>query len=152
MAAEPTRSSHTPASAFVTELEYPPVEPAMALDRRESAELAPIREAVVTCAVAEGLLRGMLVRLDFSADELLVRHLSDLERSLDAIAEKRLGHPSLQHLAAARDALLAACSAFDPWRFSTDPEYSHLPLFQRESLRLLETASSEREAAAAHLP
>jgi hypothetical protein len=110
-----------------------------------------IEEALVSCAAAEGLLRGMLVRLDFSADELLARHLSEFEDALDVIEKNGLRHPSVEHLRAARDALHAACSAFDPWRFSSDPEYSHLPLFQRESLRLLETVQAEREAASAQL-
>jgi hypothetical protein len=93
----------------------------------------------------------MLVRLDFSAEYLLTRHLSEFESTLDTIAERGLRHPSIEHLAAARKALRAACSAFDPWRFSSDPEHSHLPLFQRESLRLLDAARSAREAAAAQL-
>jgi hypothetical protein len=93
----------------------------------------------------------MLVRLDFSADDLLTRHLMEFESALDAISERGLNHACVPHLTNAHDALRAACTAFDPWRFSSDPEYSHLPLFQREALRLLDAARSEREAAAAEL-
>jgi hypothetical protein len=110
-----------------------------------------LQEALISCAAAEGMLRGMLVRLDFSADELLARHLDELESTLEEINKKGGAHPSLEHLRAANDALHAADTAFASWRFSTDPERSHLPLFQRESLRLLDEARSAREAAAAAL-
>jgi hypothetical protein len=117
----------------------------------ESAKLASVREAIVSCAAAEGLLRGMLVRLDFSADELFARHLNDFEDTLDAVVAAGIRHASVAHLEAARSALQAASTAFDPWRYSSDPEHSHLPLFQSESLRLLAIAQAEREAAAAQL-
>jgi hypothetical protein len=120
-------------------------------EAHESPELAPVREAIMSCAAAEGLLRGMLVRLDFSEDEVLARHLADLEEALDAIAQSELRHASIAHLRAARAALEAASTAFDPWRYSSDPEHRHLPLFQSESLRLLGVAQREREAAAARL-
>jgi hypothetical protein len=110
-----------------------------------------LEEAVLSCAAAEGLLRGMVVRLDFSADELLSRHLGEFESTLDTITARGIRHPGVEHLAVARDFLRAACTAFDPWRYSSDPEYAHLPLFQRESLRLLDATRSEREAAAATL-
>jgi hypothetical protein len=110
-----------------------------------------MQEALVSCAAAEGVLRGMLVRLDFSADELLSRHLEEFDGALDAIARRGVRLPGVEHLTAAREALRAAGAAFDPWRFSSDPEYAHLPRFQRESLRLLESVTSEREAAAAEL-
>src|SRR5262245_11833522 len=121
------------------------------VEQAQNATEDALLAALVSCAAAEGLLRGMLVRLDFSADELLTHHLGECESALDTIRQRRLSHPSVPHLAAAYDALRAACSAFDPWRFSSDPEQSHLPLFQREALRLLDTARSEREAAAADL-
>jgi hypothetical protein len=111
-----------------------------------------LTEAIVSCAAAEGLLRGMLVRLDFSAEHLLTHHLDEFEGTLRAVEQGGVRHPSVRHLAAARDALKAARSAFDPWRFSSDPEHAHLPLFQRESMRLLDEARSEREAAADGLP
>lgn len=117
----------------------------------DSPELAPIREAVVSCAAAEGLLRGMLVRLDFSADEVFARHLAEFEEALEEVARAGLRHPSVGHLEAARASLQAASSAFDPWRYSSDPEHHHLPTFQAESLRLLGIARTEREAAAAQL-
>lgn len=117
----------------------------------ESPELALIREAIVSCAAAEGLLRGMLVRLDFSADEVFAGHLTNFEDALEEVARAGLRHPSLEHLEAARVSLLAASTAFDPWRYSSDPERSHLPHFQSESLRLLGIAQVEREAAAAQL-
>jgi hypothetical protein len=93
----------------------------------------------------------MLIRLDFSEDELLDRHLRDFESSVEEIEERRLRHPSLEHLRAARDTIRAASAAFDSWRYSSDPEYSHLPGFQSESLRFLEIAREAREAAAAKL-
>lgn len=117
----------------------------------ESPELAPIREAVVSCAAAEGLLRGMLVRLDFSADEVFARHLAEFEEALEEVARAGLRHPSVEHLEAARVSLQAASTSFDPWRYSSDPEHHHLPTFQSESLRLLGIARTEREAAAAQL-
>jgi hypothetical protein len=116
------------------------------MGEREPAAL--IDEALVSCAAAEGLLRGMLVRLDFSDDQLFDRHLAELGQTLEAIAGQGVRHPSVAHLRAACDAIEAAASAFDPWRYSSDPEYAHLPLFQREALQLLETATAEREAAA----
>jgi hypothetical protein len=117
----------------------------------ESLELAPIREAVVSCAAAEGLLRGMLVRLDFSAEKTFAHHLAEFEDALEAVARAGIRHPSVEHLERARVALQAASSAFDPWRYSSDTEHQHLPLFQSESLRLLGIAQAEREAAAAQL-
>jgi hypothetical protein len=114
-------------------------------EQREPAAL--IDEALVSCATAEGLLRGMLVRLDFSADELFARHLAELEQALEEIERQGLRHASVAHLRAARDAIEAAGGAFGPWRYSSDPEHAHLPLFQREALRLLETATNEREEA-----
>jgi hypothetical protein len=110
-----------------------------------------LAEALVSCAAAEGLLRGMLVRLDFSADDLLTHHLDELNGTLDTIAGRGVRHPGLEHLTSARDLLRDASSAFDPWRFSSDPEYSHMPHFQREALRLLDAARVEREAAAAQI-
>lgn len=117
----------------------------------ESPELTPIREAVVSCAAAEGLLRGMLVRLDFSADETFARHLAAFEDALEAVGRAGIRHRSVEHLEAARTALHAASTAFDPWRYSSDPEHHHLPAFQSESLRLLGIVQAEREAAAAQL-
>jgi hypothetical protein len=105
----------------------------------------------MSCAAAEGVLRGMLVRLDFSADELLTLHLDELEAVLDELARRGARHSSLDDLKAADEALRAACTAFASWRFSTDAEHAHLPLFQRESLRLLDEARSSREAAATQL-
>ena len=115
------------------------------------AELVSVSEALMSCAAAEGLLRGMLVRLDFSAEDAFALHLRELDEALEAIAERRTRAPGVEQLARARDALHAACAAFDPWRFSSDPEHSHLAPFQAESLRLLETVRAEREAAAALL-
>jgi hypothetical protein len=114
-------------------------------------EQSVIDEAIVSCATAEGLLRGMLVRLDFSASDLLDRHLGELDDVLETVSNQGISHPSLGHLTAARDALHASYSAFDPWRFSTDPEHSHMPFFQRESLRLLDIARSECDSAVAAL-
>jgi hypothetical protein len=110
-----------------------------------------LQEALVSAAAAEGLVRGMLVRLDFSADDVLTHHLEELDTTLAAIAARGIRHPSVEHLVGAREALREACSAFDPWRYSSDPEHSHLPLFQREALRLLDIARTEREAAAGTL-
>ena len=101
----------------------------------------------MSCATTEGLLRGMLVRLDFSADDLFIRHLAELDQALGEIERQDLRHASVAHLRAAHDAIEAAAGAFGPWRYSSDPEHAHLPLFQREALRLLETATIEREEA-----
>jgi len=114
-------------------------------------ELDLIREALVSCAAAEGVLRGMLVKLDFSADEVFTRHLAEFEEALEEVVTAGLRHPSVEHLEAARTSLQAASTAFEPWRYSSDPEHHHLPGFQAESLRLLGIARTEREAAAEQL-
>jgi hypothetical protein len=121
----------------------------MTLDDRASSPLDSLREGIVSCAAAEGLLRGMLTSLDFSLDALFEEHLDACTATIDGLGFR---DQRVRHLIAAHEALSAASHAFDPWRFSSDPEFRHMPVFRAEALRLLDIAQAEREAASRDLP
>lgn len=97
----------------------------------------------VSCAAAEELLRGMLETLNFSTDILLAAHLRNCREAQQTLSDSGVEHPAIFPLAAATDAVEAACHAFDPYRYSTDPEYQHLASFRSESLRLLGIAKAQ---------
>src|SRR5207245_4255704 len=120
----------------------------MRVERVDDGTMLPCTPRAVTswavsCAAAEELLRGMLETLNFSTDMLLSAHLRNCREAQQTLSDSGVEHPAIFPLAAATDAVEAACRAFDPYRYSTDPDYQHLALFRSESLRFLDIAKTQ---------